>query len=73
MVVPPECGPLDPAPRRTTPLFKLTVVEMVYVPAASKTTWPSGHAFMAALRSVPGLGLAQTVVRTGSPSLPRGK
>src|SRR5579871_5689029 len=70
MVVPPLAAPADPAPRSTTPLVKVTTELVVYVPAASSTTWPSGHWAIAALRSSPGAGREHTWVRTGSPSEP---
>src|SRR4029453_14712389 len=42
------------------------------VPALSCTTWPAGQALIAAWMSAPGESVAQTVVRCGMPSAPRG-
>src|SRR5579883_445818 len=72
MVVPPAEAPCEPAPRSTTPDFRLIVADTLKVPAASMTTWPAAHPSMAAWMSPPGETVAQVVVRTGSPSLPSG-
>src|ERR1700728_2148839 len=71
IVVPPG-DPCEPAPRSTTPLFRLIVAETVYLPAASCTTCPAGHASIADWMSPPSATVAQFFVRCGRPLAPSG-
>ena len=63
----------DTCPTKSIHFNSVMVDDTENVPGLSCTTWPAGQLSIAAWILAPGESVAQTVVRSGRPSAPRGK